>query len=72
MTTYISSLSHLDNYLVTQGVKVKKVANDTLQVNDGLFLVYNDNYVIPTGYDNGFLNSFTNNISNMLITYLCM
>lgn len=67
---FIQSLSHLANYLNTMGVKTKKISDDTLQVSDGLLLVYDNNWVIPTGFDNGRLYAFTNDITNLLINYV--
>ena len=72
MKINISSFSHLKNYLSTQGAKYKLIDKNSLQVTDGLILSYDKKtgYVIPTGFDNGWLFQFTNDITNLLITYL--
>ncbi len=68
----IKSVSLLANYLTTQGVNILKRDKNSLQVTDSLFLVVDGDYVIPTGYDdnNKWLSTFTNDISNLLITYV--
>lgn len=72
MRTTISSLSHLVSYLTTQGATVERISNNTLKVTDGLLLVVENGYVIPTGNDKGYkwLSEFTNNITNLLISYV--
>lgn len=66
----INSVGELVNYLTVQGAKVLNVYGNSVQVTDSLFLVVEDGWVIPTGYDNGWLYNFTNDIFNMMINYL--
>lgn len=67
----ISSLESLISYLTTQGVKILEVYTDAIRVTEDLFLVYDGEWVIPTGFDSeGFLFEFTNDIKNLFINYL--
>lgn len=71
--TFIESVGHLANYLSTQGASFEFLSGNSLLVDDGLVLVYDDKtrQVIPTGWDNnGWLFQFTNYITNLLITYI--
>jgi hypothetical protein len=72
MRTTISSIQHLISYLSTQGANVERISENTLRVTDGLLLVVENGYVIPTGNDDGYkwLSEFTNSISNLLISYV--
>jgi hypothetical protein len=53
----INSLDHLEKYLTTLGVKILERDIDSLRVTDGLFIAYDNisGYVIPSGFDNGWL-----------------
>lgn len=68
----INSLDHLEKYLTTLGVKILDRDIDSLQVTDGLIIAYDklSGYVVPSGFDNGWLYRFTNDIGNLLITYV--
>lgn len=66
----IDSVSSLISYLTTQGAEILGVYGNSVRVTEDLFLVVEDGWVIPTGYDNGWLYQFTNDITNLFINYL--
>lgn len=67
----INSVESLICYLTTQGARVKEVYLNSVRVTDDLFLVVDEGWIIPTGFDtDGFLYEFTNDITNMFINYL--
>lgn len=66
----INSLENLISYLTSQGVEILSKDKNSVRVTDGLILMYEDGNVIPTGFDEGWLYKYTNDVGNMLINYL--
>ena len=67
---YISSLDHLISYLTLLGSRPVKLDDKSIIVSNNLILVYDQDYVIPTGFNDGFVYEFCSNIGNLLPTYL--